>query len=156
MALTVVELKQTKKQLEEKEAEKAKAEQAAYGAGMTKAVESLTAQLRDVTQAFYLEVWGQALNVAGVSTKLELKALDKVYYPPTLRLAPSPPQPIADPSSAPTSSLNQLASTSSATLAKGKEKEQPPLTTVVDVETEEITEVTQLKNKKKENEQEKK
>lgn len=43
MALTVVELKQTKKQLETKEAEMSQAEQATYDAGMTKAAESLTA-----------------------------------------------------------------------------------------------------------------
>ena len=43
MAITVVELKQTKKQLEAKEAEMSQAEQAAYDAGMTKATESLTA-----------------------------------------------------------------------------------------------------------------
>ena len=43
MALTVVELKQIKKQMETKEAEKAKAKQAAYDASMTKIAESLTA-----------------------------------------------------------------------------------------------------------------
>ena len=36
------------KQLEAKDAEKAKAEQTVYDAGMTKMAESLTAQLRDV------------------------------------------------------------------------------------------------------------
>ena len=53
MALTVVELKQTKKQLE---AEKSQAEQATYDASMTKATESLTAQLKDVARVFCLEV----------------------------------------------------------------------------------------------------
>ena len=43
MALIVVELKQIKKQMETKEDEKAKAEQAAYDASMTKIAESLTA-----------------------------------------------------------------------------------------------------------------
>ena len=52
----MVELKQLQKQLEAKDAEKAKAEQAAYDAGMTKTTESLTAQLRDVVRAFCLEV----------------------------------------------------------------------------------------------------
>lgn len=56
LALTVVELKQTQKQLEDKEKEKAVAEQAAYDAGMKKTAESLTAQLKDVTRAFCLEV----------------------------------------------------------------------------------------------------
>ena len=44
----MVELKQLHKQLEAKDEEKAKAEQTAYNVGMTKAVESLIAQLRDV------------------------------------------------------------------------------------------------------------
>ena len=56
MVLTVVELKQAKKQLEAKEAKKSQVEQATYDASMTKAAESLTAQLRDVIQAFCLEV----------------------------------------------------------------------------------------------------
>ena len=43
MALIIVELKQLHKQLETKEAEKAKTEQVAYDAGMTKTAESLTA-----------------------------------------------------------------------------------------------------------------
>ena len=58
MVLTVVELKQANKQLETKEKEKAEAKQATYDADMTKAVKSLTAQLRDVAHAFCLEVWG--------------------------------------------------------------------------------------------------
>lgn len=40
----MVELKQLQKQLKAKDAEKAKAEQAAYNASMTKTTESLTAQ----------------------------------------------------------------------------------------------------------------
>ena len=92
------------KQLEAKDDEKAKVEQVAYDASMTKAAESLTAQLKDIARAFCLEVWGQALNAAGVSTESELRTLDKFYYPAALRSAPSPPQPSANPSSAPTSS----------------------------------------------------
>ena len=75
MALTVVELKQAKKQLENKEAKEAKksqAEQATYDAGMTKVPESLTTQLRDVAWAFCLEVWGQDLSVTRVSAESEL------------------------------------------------------------------------------------
>ena len=89
MAVTVVELKLTKKKLDDKAAEIAQAEQAAYNAGMTKTAKSLTAQLRDVARAFCLEVWGQALNIAMVSTESELRAPYKVYYPLALRLAPT-------------------------------------------------------------------
>lgn len=126
--------------MEEKDVEKAKAQQTAYDAGMTKAVDSLTTQFRDVARAFCLEVWGQALNEAGVSTESEIRAPNKVYYPPALHLAPTPPQPPADPSSGPVSSSDQLASTPSVTPAKGKEKEKelPPPAEVLDVETEEL------------------
>lgn len=71
MALTVLELKKIKKQLETKKVEKAQTEQVAYNVGMTNVAESLTAQLRDVARAFFLEVWGQVLNTAGVSTESE-------------------------------------------------------------------------------------
>ena len=74
---------------------------------MTKVAESLIAQLRDVARAFCLEVWGQALNAAGVSTESKFRAPDKVYHPPALCLAPTLPQPPTDPSSAPLSSLDQ-------------------------------------------------
>lgn len=152
----MVELKQLQKQLEAKDAEKAKAEQVAYDASMTKTTKSLTAQLMDVAQAFCLEVWGQALTAIGVSADLELRAPDRVYYLPALRLALNSSQPSLDVSSTPTSSLAQPASTPFATPAKEKEKEQRPPTKVVDVETEEAAEVAQLKRKKKEKEQEKK
>ena len=123
---------------------------------MTKITQSLTAQLRDVARAFCLEVWGQALTAAGVSTKLELRAFNRIYYPPVLRLAPNSSQPSADLDSAPTSSSAQPATTSSTTTTKQKEKEQPTPENVVDVEIEEAVEVARLKRKKKEKEQEKK
>ena len=123
---------------------------------MAKAAESLIAQLRDVARAFCLEVWGQALTIAGVNTKSELRAPNKVYYPPTLRLALNPPQSSANPDSAPTSSSAQPTTTPSATSTKDKEREQQVPTNVVDMETKEVAEVIQLKRKKKEKEQEKK
>ena len=54
----MVELKQLQKQLKAKDVEKAKVEQAAYDASMTKTAQSLTSQLRDIARAFCLEVWG--------------------------------------------------------------------------------------------------
>ena len=56
------------------EKEKAMAKQVAYDAGMNKATKSLTAQLRDIALVFCLEVWGQALTPAGVSTESVLWA----------------------------------------------------------------------------------
>ena len=125
--------------MEAKDTEKAKAEQAAYDAGLTKTAQSLTAQLRDVARAFCLEIWGYALTATGVSTKLELRAPNKVYYPPALRLAPSLTQPPIDLSSASTSV--QPTTTSATTPATKKGQDQPPLVAVVDVESEEVAEV---------------
>ena len=65
----MVKAKQQQKQLEAKDAERAKVELDAYDAGMTKTTKSLTAQLWDVTRAFFLEVWGEALNAVGVSAE---------------------------------------------------------------------------------------
>ena len=122
MVLTVMKLNQANKQLEAKEKEKAEAEQAESDPGITKVVESLTAQLKHVTCTFCLKVWGQALNAVGVDIELELRAPNKVYYPPDLYLAPTPPQPLVDPSSALYSSLAQPNNTPSSTSAKGKDK----------------------------------
>ena len=103
LALAMVKAKQQQKQLEAKDAERAKAKQDAYDAGMTKIAQSLTAQLWDVVRAFCLEVWGEALNVAGVSAESELRAPDKVYYPLALCFAPSFPQPPVNPNPTSTS-----------------------------------------------------
>ena len=73
---------------------------------MTKATESLTAELKDVAQSFCLEVWGQALNAIGVSIESELRAPNKVYYTPALLLVPTFPQPSTNPSSTPASFSN--------------------------------------------------
>ena len=47
---------------------------------MTKIAQSLSPQLWDAAQAFYVEVWGEALNAAGVNADSELRGADKVYY----------------------------------------------------------------------------
>ena len=84
LALAIEKTKQQQKPLKAKDVEKAKVEQVAYDAGMTKTAQSLIAQLRDIAWAFCLEVWVEAFNTAGVSTESEIRAPDKVYYPPTL------------------------------------------------------------------------
>ena len=57
---------------------------------------SLTTQLRDVAQAFYLKVWGEAFNATGVRANSDLKGSDKVYYPLTLSTTPSSTLPSPD------------------------------------------------------------
>ena len=75
------QIKLQQKELEGNDAKKAKAEQVAYDAGMTKTTQSLTAQLRDVARAFYLEVWGEAINAIVVSVNFDLGGPDKVTIP---------------------------------------------------------------------------
>lgn len=125
---------------------------------MTKAAESLTTQLRDVARAFCLEVWGQALSAVGIGTESELTIPDMVYNPLALRLAVTPPQPLADTNYASPSSLDQPVSTPSTAPTKNQnqEQEQTHQAKLVDVEKEETTKLAQLKKKKKEKEQEKK
>lgn len=143
MALAVVELKQTKKKLETKEVEMSQAEQAAYKAGMTKATERLTTQLRDVAQAFCLEVWGQVLNVVGVDANSKLRAPEKVNYPPAPRLALTLPPPQAETGFVPPSSLDQPIFAPSTVHPQDQEPDKSQETLVVDVEKDETTEVVQ-------------
>ena len=91
---------------------------------------------------------GQALTTAEVSIESELKAPDRVYYLPTLRLAPSLSQRLADPSFALAFASVQLAFTLATTHATEKGQEQPPPVAVVDMETKEAAKVGQLKRKK--------
>lgn len=64
-----------------------------------------------------------------------------MYTTPVLHLVPTPSQPLADPSTAPPSSLDQPAFTPSTAPTKNKELEQPLLANMVDLETEETIEV---------------
>ena len=98
-------------------------------------------------------MWGQALTVAGVSIESELRASNKVYCPPALCLAPSPTQLAADLNSAFASV--QPTTTPAATPAIKKGQDQLPPLVVMDVESEEVAEVGQLKRTKKEKEKEK-
>ena len=144
-------IKQQHKRLKDKDAEKAKAEQVAYDAGMTKTSQSLNAQLRDVGRAFCVEVWSEALNTARVTVDSELSA-DKVYYPPALHLAPSTTPAPPNPSS--TSSVPKSSLTSTTMPASRKDKEHSTPMSTVELESEEVVEVEQLKRKKKNKEKE--
>ena len=83
---------------------------------MTKTTQSLTAQLKDVAQAFCAEVWSKALNIAKVIAYYDFRGVDKVYYP----LAPSIASPSPNPS--PVSSMPQSTITLATKLASGKDK----------------------------------
>jgi len=119
---------------------------------MTKTAQSLTAQFRDIPWAFCLEVWGDALNTAGVSADADLRGTDKVYYLLALSIAPSFAPPSPDPTSA--SSAPKSTTIPTSTPFAGKEKEQQPPSLVVKLEPKDVVEVEQLKKKKKKKEKE--
>ena len=75
-----------------------------------------------------------------------------MYYPPTLRLAPSIAYPSPHPS--PTSSVPQSTITSATKPAFGKDIKQSASTPVVELESKEVVKVEQLKWKKKDKEKE--
>nr|POE50398.1 hypothetical protein CFP56_35571 [Quercus suber] len=74
-----------RKELEGREAELSKAEQAAYKLGQKETSASLTLQIRDLGHGFYLKVWIEALNATGVDSSSDLKDPSKIIYPSTLR-----------------------------------------------------------------------
>lgn len=144
--------KQQQKKLEDKDAKKAKVKQAAYDADMTKTAQSLAAQLRDVAWAFCAEVWSETLNIAQVDAAFDLREVDKVHYPPVpcvvASITPSPPNPSS------TSSAPNSTTTATTMPAPRKDKEHPTLSSIVELESEDVAEVEQLKKKKKGNEKE--
>ena len=112
---------------------------------MTKSTQSLTAELRDVARAFYLEVRGEAINAIVVGVDFDLGGPDKVYYPLALRFATSSTLPQPDPSSNSLAPKSMVAPTSEPSTKK--EKQTPAL--VVKLESEEVEEAEKLKKKKK-------
>ena len=70
--------------------EKAKdqAKQNGYDVGITETEKALKAEVSGVCRAYCLQVWNEALNLAGVEASLALRIAENVYYPPTIR-APS-------------------------------------------------------------------
>lgn len=144
--------KQQQKLLKDKYSKRAKAEHAAYDAGMTKTAQSLTAQLRNVARNFCAEVQSEALNTTGVEADSDLRGADKVYYPPTLCLAPSIALPPPNPSF--TSLVPKSTTTSTIKSASEKDKEQPTSMPIVELESEMVVEVEQLKKKNKDEDKE--
>lgn len=112
---------------------------------MTKTTQSLTTQLRDVAWAFCVEVWGEALNTAGLVVDSSFKGSDKIYYPllfASFQALPSPPNLSS------TSSVAKSTATSTTVPTSKKDKEQPAPTPITELESEEVVEVEIVKKKK--------
>nr|POE86324.1 hypothetical protein CFP56_41207 [Quercus suber] len=62
-----------------------KAEQVAYRMGKNGTKLELYAQLKKACRGFYQQVWAEALSAAKVSPSSELRNLERIGFPPTLR-----------------------------------------------------------------------
>ena len=51
--------------------------------------EALTAEVSRVCRTYYLQVWNEALNQAGIKASSTLKRAENVYYPPAIRSSSS-------------------------------------------------------------------
>ena len=82
------QIKLLNKKLEDVEKAKDQAKQNGYDVGITETEKALRAEVSGVCRAYCLQVWNEALNLAGVEASLALRIAENVYYPPTIR-APS-------------------------------------------------------------------
>ena len=52
--------------------------------GVVKTEEALRAEISGVCRTYYLQVWNNVLNLAGVEASLALRRVENVYYPPVI------------------------------------------------------------------------
>ena len=77
------------KKLEEVEKAKEQAEQDGYEVGVTETEEALEAEVSKVCRFYYLKVWKEAFNQAGVEPSSALRRAENVYYPPAIHASVS-------------------------------------------------------------------
>ncbi|XP_065617525.1 uncharacterized protein LOC136062437 [Quercus suber] len=70
-----------KKKLEDVEKAKDQAEQDGYNVGVAETKEALRVEVSGVCRAYCLQVWNEALNLAGVEASSALMRAENVYYP---------------------------------------------------------------------------
>ena len=84
MATSREHAKALKKKLEEAKKATEKAEQEGCEMGMAKTEEALRAEVLEVYRFYWLQVWNEALDQAGVKASFALRKAENVYYPPTI------------------------------------------------------------------------
>lgn len=107
------------------------AKQDSYDVGVKGTEDTLTAQVTKIYQGYYLRVWIEALNLAGVDASLELRKPKIVFYPPASRIESNPTSvENAIPTSLPANQPVDATATSSEPTRKGEvERSNPPLET---------------------------
>ena len=64
-------------------------EQVFYGYGVQETEIQLTEELTEVCRDYYKEVWGKALNWAGVPAASEWRNAENIFYPKDIREVPT-------------------------------------------------------------------
>ena len=83
------QIKVLKKKLEDAEKAKDQAKQDGYDVGVAKNEKAFRAKVSGVCRVYCLQVWNEALNLAGVEASWALKRAQNVYYPPAIEASGS-------------------------------------------------------------------
>ena len=70
--------------MEEAEKAKEQAEQDGFDVCVAKTEEALRAEVLKVCRCYFLQVWNEAPNRAGVEASSALRRVENVYYPPAI------------------------------------------------------------------------
>lgn len=133
LAIAKEQIDAQKKELEKSEEVAARAQHNGYDIGVKEIENALRAQVTGLCRGYYLQVWTEALNLAGVGTSSDLRKTENIFYPPALHITAQPSSQAIIAPKAPELAHPIDASTFKATLktskepsresAKGKEKE---------------------------------
>ena len=83
------QIKLLKKKLKDAEKARDQVEQEGYDVWVTETEEALRAEVSRVCRAYCLQVWNEALNLAGVEASSTLRKAENVYYPPAIQVSGS-------------------------------------------------------------------
>ena len=81
LAITCEQIEAKKRELEKKKEALAKAEQSSYDTKVKETKDTLRAQVMGVSRGYYLQVWTEALNLAGVGSSSDLRKTKNIFYP---------------------------------------------------------------------------
>ena len=81
LAVARDQVKILSKKLEEAEKAKDQAEQDGYEVGVAETEKALKPEVSEVCRYYYLQVWNETLNQAGVEASSALMRAESMYYP---------------------------------------------------------------------------
>ena len=90
LAVAKEQIEAQKKEMEKVEEATTRAEQNGYDIGVKETKDILRAQVTRVCRGYCLQVWTEALNLAGLGASSELRRTKNIFYPAALRVAVQP------------------------------------------------------------------